>query len=107
MHICAEHQSKIGKYLTEAPLHISCHPPKRPSSFIQLSCCQKCLHRNPQATQAVAKTVGCSSQTDSKDPLLKTTPTLNMEMSNWCLHRDFTLCFSIFGKESTLHITKR
>ena len=32
-------------------------------------------HRNSQTTQAVAKTVSCSLQTDSKAPLLKTMPT--------------------------------
>ena len=30
-------------------------------------------HRNPQTTQAVAKTICCSLQSDSKSPLLTTT----------------------------------
>ena len=32
------------------------------------------LHAIPQTTQAVAKTIGCSSQTNCRNPLLKTTP---------------------------------
>lgn len=37
------------------------------------------FHGNSQITQAVAKTTGCSSETDFKAPLLKTVPTQLME----------------------------
>ena len=35
----------------------------------------KGAHENPQTTQAIIKTIGCSSQTEGKSLLLKTTPT--------------------------------
>lgn len=41
--------------------------------FIYLSCWLKGSHGKPQTTQSVGKTIGCSPQTDSKAPLLKTT----------------------------------
>lgn len=48
-------------------------------------------HGNPKTTQAVATPLGCSTQTDSKALLLKTTtPTLNVTKSRWCLHGAFT-----------------
>lgn len=36
-----------------------------------LSCWSKRPHRKPQTTQVVDMSIGCSSQTDSKGPLLK------------------------------------
>ena len=44
-------------------------------SFIELSSRPKRSHGNTQTTQAFAKTIGCSPQTDSKSLLRKTTPT--------------------------------
>ena len=63
---------------TELQLDISCHPMKLPVlgiGYIQLSCWPKGSHGNSQTTQAVVRTIGCSSQTDGKAPVLKITPT--------------------------------
>lgn len=38
--------------------------------YIYLRCWPKCSHRNPQTIQAIFKTIGCSPQTDDKDPML-------------------------------------
>lgn len=41
--------------------------------------------------QAVAKTVVCSVQTDSKAPVLQIAPTqLTEQKYSWCLHRPFS-----------------
>ena len=56
-----------------------------------LSCCQK---------------VGCSPQTDSKDPLLKKTSTkpINMEKKNWWLPRAFiSICWHLSLCNVCLH----
>ena len=42
--------------------------------YIQLKSWLKGSHGNPQTTQVDAITISCSPQTDSKDPLLKTSP---------------------------------
>lgn len=41
---------------------------------------------------------------NNKASLLKTTC---MEMVSWCIHRTFTLCSSVFGKERLSATTKR
>jgi hypothetical protein len=63
---------------TELQLDISCHQMKLPVlgiGYIPLSCWPKGSHGNSQTTQAVVRTIGCSSQTDGKAPVLKITPT--------------------------------
>lgn len=62
---------------TESLLDISCHQRILVPwlYFIQLICWVKDSHRNSQTTQAVAITIGCSPQTDSKAPLVKRSPT--------------------------------
>ena len=59
----------------------------------------KRVHGNLQTAQTVENTIGCSLQTDSQAPLLKTNVhnSLTMEKSSWCLHGAFTLCPSVFG----------
>ena len=62
---------------TESQLTISCHQMKLPVltlGYIQLSCWSKGSLGNPQTTWAIDKAIGCSLQTDSKTPSLKTTP---------------------------------
>lgn len=62
----------------EFQVDISCHQMKFPIlrvDYIQLNCWSKGSYRNPQTTQAIAKTVSYSPQTDSKSQLLKGTPT--------------------------------
>ena len=54
---------------TTDPLDNSCHQMKLPVlgiGYIPLSCWPKGSHGNSQTTQAVAKTVSCSPQTDGK-----------------------------------------
>lgn len=63
---------------TETQLDISCHQRKLlvPGfDYIQLSLGPKRSHWNLQTNPAVAKTIGFSSQTEIKGPLLKTIPT--------------------------------
>lgn len=63
---------------TEFKLAISCQQTKllMPElDYMQLSCWSKRPLWNPQRTQAIAKTIGCSPQIDSKAPLLKTAST--------------------------------
>lgn len=48
------------------------HYLKSSVSEIYLSCWPKGLHGNTQTSQSVAKAIGCSPNTDSKVPLLKT-----------------------------------
>lgn len=53
----------------ESHLVISCHQLKLPVlrlGYVQLGCWPKGSHGNSQAIHAIAKTVGCSLQTDSK-----------------------------------------
>ena len=62
----------------ESYLAISCHQTQLlvPGlGCIQLSCWPRGSHENPQTTQAVANTMGCSMKNDSGAPLLRTTPT--------------------------------
>lgn len=63
---------------TETQLDISCHQRKLlvPGfDYIQLNLGPKRSHWNLQTNPAVAKTIGFSSQTEIKGPLLKTIPT--------------------------------
>ena len=58
----------------EAQSEISCHQMKLPVpglAYIQLNCWPKTSH--PQTTESVAKTMGCSPQTNSKNLLLQVT----------------------------------
>jgi hypothetical protein len=48
--------------------------PRTRTEYIQFSFWSRESHENPQTTQAVAKTIVFSSQTDRKAPLLKVIP---------------------------------
>ena len=61
----------MGK--TESQLVISCHQMKFPVpglNYTKWGCWPKEPHRNPQTTQAVAKAIGRSLQTDCKASLM-------------------------------------
>lgn len=97
---------------TEHPLS----PNKASKTAIELhliALLAKGVHRNPQTTQAVGKTLGCSPQTDSKSPLLKTTPTQLIEHGELglasTLIESLPLQDSVFGtgRLHTLHALKR
>ena len=61
----------------ESQLVIFCTQVRHPVAglgCIHLNCWPRGSHENPQTTQAVAKTIVFSSQTDRKAPLLKVIP---------------------------------
>lgn len=87
----------------ESYLAISCHQTQLlvPGlGCIQLSCWPRGSHENPQTTQAVANTMGCSMKNDSGAPLLRTTPTQLTEYGEIKLTSTWEpspLHFSVFG----------
>lgn len=73
----------MGKMKSQ--LGISCFQVRLPVAglgYIQLSCWQKGSHGNSQTTQAVTKTKGCFTKTDSGVQLPETTPIQPTEHGN-------------------------
>jgi hypothetical protein len=68
-------------------LDISCHQMKLPVAGFGclLGCFSTESHRNSQKTKGLAKTVGCTLQTDSKALSLKTIPIqiIEWEQPSW------------------------
>lgn len=101
----------MGK--TELQLTIFCHQKfSRGTGSHLIELLDKGSHGNSLSlpiTQALAKYMGCSPQTDSQLPLLRTISTqhINMEKSSWCIQSLHPYVLETQVQESTLHATKR